>query len=325
MNEFIKFDPFRVVSWRWERAVAIARGLSALSRRRDDAWIKRAADFHRLMTKAGNKKAQKHLLIERHPEIFYAHHLYMGREDEGRQATPYMIEARVLARQTPEQVAKAVCVEQPVVEAYLKLFFDVEERLDAIDYIYQAVMGPGINRGNLRMRAFDVLWKLAGYCGGVHILESIRDPFPRNFADTVDDVDATYDMNVRRNSRRLSNLASSSISVSDNMTSLGLMEHWRQMVSDEAKGGGSNEAKSKNSANVQAMLGTLRFSVGVKGPTSQVNPDIRTYDSLGAELRGDELIKVSLGQGAVDVERLKTLRYPEKKAETPTLELPAPK
>ncbi len=302
MDEFIRDDPFRMVSWRWERAGSVASGMSSLSRKRDDDWIRRAANYRRLAKKSA-KRIERHILIERHPEIHYAHMLYLGRDDEGKQATPYMIEARTLARQNRDAIAQLVAVRPEIVEAYSKLFFDVEERLDATDYIYQAVMGPGINRGSLRMRQFDVIWKLAGYCGGPHMLDAVRAIMPSNWADTADDVDSAIDADNRRGQRRLAKLSFVTAQPSDNLSANAFMMSYWQMMRDESTAGSAAEARSKTHANVQAMMGGLKFSVGIA----------TEHDTHAAELRGDELVRVAFGGPKPAAEELQLVKYPDKK------------
>lgn len=164
--QFLPTNGLRPVDWRWQRACQLADQGRSCQRRYDDHWVSEAVAWKRLVNRGLDEDAEI-ALAERFPAIFFAHHI---REDS--LSDRYTIEARLLARQTPQEIAQRIPVAPEVIEAYAAMYFDVGNRLDYPDFIVTRVIGEAIWSG-LADRPHDVLWKLWGYFVGPVILDSL--------------------------------------------------------------------------------------------------------------------------------------------------------
>ena len=82
------------------------------------------------------------------------------------------LEASILARQTDREIADATGLPDEICSIYEKVFFQVRDRLDAIDYIMIEVIGCSMLDCEPQSLAKQSLLKLA-YCAGSPALEEI--------------------------------------------------------------------------------------------------------------------------------------------------------
>jgi len=142
-------DVDRPVDWRWRRANWLAQrcGTEKPSRR-DDEHVRSARKFVVHRSSAGTE-AQRDRLWRDNPWLWHAVELHEYGAD-----CPELvlaIQARLLAGQSDEEIAKKQALQPPVVGLYARLFFDVRDRLEATDWIMrQAVAAP---RGERERRA----------------------------------------------------------------------------------------------------------------------------------------------------------------------------
>jgi hypothetical protein len=83
-----------------------------------------------------------------------------------------VIEARILARQTDEQIAKLSGLPIEAIKIYHDAFFDVRSRIDATDWVTTQVIGQVFQIGDQRSNP-ELLSKYFGYFGGPMILEAV--------------------------------------------------------------------------------------------------------------------------------------------------------
>jgi hypothetical protein len=308
-------NPYREVSWRWSRAVKIATTDTKLSRRKDDLWIKRAAALHQAVI-AAVKEEDKYAIAEGDYDVYWAQELYnnRGEESDVRRLMPHSIEARLLARQSYEEIAKTVGMWPGAIEAYEKLFFDVGEKIDCRDYILFAVMGPAIYRG-LRARQYDLLWKLLGYMHGPHALDVMITTCVNPTRPSDASAAAAWIVDATRGDMaRSAMVAAKTLSIRDD-SALFIIEAYVKMCEVErtAGKGGASEAQTNS---IKAMMASLAFSVGSAPPPEGIEnrkrnaKAIDAYNGTGVELRGDELTAISMGMPGPDIDALRLLQFP---------------
>jgi hypothetical protein len=81
------------------------------------------------------------------------------------------VEARLLAGESFQQIAGKCASNPEVVEVYHAVFFHVQDRLTAIDYIAAIVIGPRRHAG-LTAGDVDVILKVVAYGGGPLVLDA---------------------------------------------------------------------------------------------------------------------------------------------------------
>jgi hypothetical protein len=125
-----------------------------------------------------------------------AYQLYLGRDSTQRCA----VEARLLAAQTPEQVAARTGLPPLAVTLFEALFFQVSGRLHATAWVACAAIGRG--RGVGAAPEPQAVLKAFAYCGGPLILELVWPylvgPCPLAAAAEQQPPDALLDLRIRR-------------------------------------------------------------------------------------------------------------------------------
>lgn len=152
-------DPTRRLDWRMRRAGWMVRSKREDDPRYDDAETLRAVRYL-LSKRDGNTD-------EDFQDINTARRIH-----KGSQRRRLEIQARLLARQTPEQIAKRVDLPAKAIVAFEALFFHVQDRLNATEWIRkQAIKGEIFTPS--REAQTDVIAKSLAYFGGVQVLELI--------------------------------------------------------------------------------------------------------------------------------------------------------
>jgi hypothetical protein len=157
--------PLQSPAWRWRRAQWLAQRGRRCSCRRDDVETRSADGYLRALARSrpGTPFAA---ILRRYPAVHGAHQLH---EQGG--ALRVEVQARLLARQSTEEIARRTSVAVEVVQRFEALFFNVIGHLHARDWIVTHAIGwwrfdPSRGRDPATLlRAF-------GYHGGPLLLDA---------------------------------------------------------------------------------------------------------------------------------------------------------
>ncbi len=309
-QEFSKDNPHRIPQWRWERAGLLAEGQLALSRRRDDKWVKRAGQFRAALNRCLDPQSQ-YVLSEKFPDLFWAWQLWDARDDEERRLLTHEVEARWLAGDTPSRIADRAAMREDSVLAYEALFFNVKERLRSRSYVLHQVLGRAVQEG-IRERAYDLIWKLFGYKYGPfaldYIVEILADlPRPENAAE----VQALLKDVMKTQLARKATIVTITMDASNSFTQTEILGAYLKLMELETQRDGGRGSQATILMNVEAMLGAIPFSVGDK-PAGRANgvPALEAADRFAAEPRGDELMLIAAGIRPDGADQVETLEFP---------------
>lgn len=158
-SEYQRNNPMRSLDWRWSRSWALVRHSRYFCRKRDDEVTGRAVRFLRQLLNTPQDTAS---IKRKYPDLAAAHSIRTGPED-----TRIELEARILARQSPEEIAKSLSVSPSSVRTYVAIFFDVLDRLKARMFIQKQVIQPA-----WRFRAAEGLLMSLAYHGGPTVLHA---------------------------------------------------------------------------------------------------------------------------------------------------------
>lgn len=151
---------FRKPAWRWYEATR-----EADSRRKPtgEYWIDAARNFI-VARRQSHGRGKKRSVPD--PAIAEAERIY-GTPDDRRAE----LEALLLTSMPLESIAQRLGFELATVDAYANLFFHVRDRLKAVDWMMNQVIGryPESHFAAEQER----LWKYFAYAGGVLILDSV--------------------------------------------------------------------------------------------------------------------------------------------------------
>ena len=198
--QYQKCNALRPVDWRWRRAQRLIEGGRYASRQRDDAVTCRAVHFLRALRRAHSRRARLGLARSK-PHLYAAHQVHIG---------PWQrrveVEARLLARQTPEVIAAAVGATTEDITAFHDLFFDVSDRIMAAEYITKAAVWKGTRAGS-RDHAAEAFVRELGYFGGTVVLDTVLQLFNGSTAGDGQPTEiAASPFQLYENARRLLDL-----------------------------------------------------------------------------------------------------------------------
>jgi hypothetical protein len=161
-----RHSPTRSLSWRWDRAEDIVWDDCSTSRRQDDKLTRQAVRYLRAKKRL-KRQGQLRRLAQLYPDIHAARQFHEG---GGKKVVE--VQARLLAGQSPAEIAGITSLPVSLIKTYEALFFHVTDRLHARDWITAKAIGwfgfdptRGRNRGTV-LRAF-------AYHAGLLVLEAV--------------------------------------------------------------------------------------------------------------------------------------------------------
>lgn len=157
-----RHNPRRQLDWRWQRAGELFKYGEEPDPVFDDGWTRRAYAYRQLADNAGDT------LADTMPDL---HAAYQLKAAGG--ATCWELEARILSRETPQDIEVKTCIAASVVECYEKTFFNVLSRIDCLAYVTDQAIGQQPFDG----RNVAAIWNHFAYRFGPHFLDLVVDDF----------------------------------------------------------------------------------------------------------------------------------------------------
>lgn len=331
--DYQKNNFFRKPHWRWDRVLQMVDryGQPGRCTKRDDDFIRKARKFL-LAWRDAEDEAEKERLFWERPGLYYA---YQMREKVNVDPEAAMfIEARLLARQKFDVIAKNMSTIPETVQWYEALFFNVVDHLDARDWITKHVLMPAFTKhpnnvianhdGALPFKdstvAFpfmDASLKLFGYFGGPQLVDFMLAGFQSGKPLTgMDDLNNWLDANWSTTIRRRSAQAALSFEI-NKYNVLELFAIHTQIIQIERSEESADQARTTTEKHIKAMIDEIPWMVGKKGAKALEGTELGKYDEYAAELRDEEVMRLAAGE-VLDAEYLesrpKMLPPPRRKA-----------
>jgi hypothetical protein len=149
-------NPFRPPDWRWKRALYLFEGQANPHSRCDDRWTRSAIRLIERLDAGGIPPGRRRTVTD--GVLDDAHALKFSDDPRCR----WEAEARILAGQEPAAIAAGLDVSPDSIEAFEALFFDVGDRLDAVDYLVAFAFGHDLYNG-IAQDDFGSIVKVIGY------------------------------------------------------------------------------------------------------------------------------------------------------------------
>lgn len=163
-----RINSTRPVDARWRRITDLADCGMHARHTLDDDEIRRGLTFLNRL-RACRDETDRVRLRQEMPDIDAAHRLHTS-DDKMERA---LVEARLLARQTINEVAAACRLTRGAIIAYERIFFQIFGRLDASLFIMPNAVGIELSGDGLREDDHDILLKLYAYQRGPLFLELV--------------------------------------------------------------------------------------------------------------------------------------------------------
>jgi len=270
----------------WRRAIGILEGSQPDTTCRMDGrpgkdWIKQAIDFENGLAAAKTHRERMDV-ADRNPGIWLAKFIYEQQAPNG-QALRWAIEARILARQTNDQIAQCLGCKPDVIAAYEALFFNVRDRLANGDFITQCVISAPAARA--KDEPLGRAWKLFGYRAGPQVLEAVLGGLSAGqVVESPDDVSKYLDVVTVETMQQKAAVAAATIQVQEK-TSFGLIDALHKSV----KAGRNTNSASLQLESLQVGLQQLLAAMPYTVIGQVEEKKLSEFDRNAAELRTEEL------------------------------------
>jgi hypothetical protein len=166
MYLFSEANPFAPLDRRWRQAAWLIDQGQPLSSAQFDPWVEQAVAYQTALHACQDEVAREHLAREM-PDIDQALAVYQAKSPLLRWA----VEARILAKESFDEIARKCNLLPETVEAYEALFFAVADKLGADTWVVCNVIGAKAFTG-LTADDLDVLWKMIGFAFGPVMLDA---------------------------------------------------------------------------------------------------------------------------------------------------------
>lgn len=341
--DFNRHNPFREPTWRYDRALELVGpdGERQRASRRDDRYVRRLRDFL-CRYRAGETSDTSALRFDDEP-LFWAWKLM---ENRATSALGMMVETRVLAGQSDQEIVEYIPTLPETIHLYEQLFFNVRDRLAMHDWIVDRVLYPIVHqpyRGFGQHRApelaqrqthtyrgashedlgpdlsdpnFDGLLYFFAYFGGPGILEVAMTGFQRGRMRTQKDFLAFIDSYIQTNMRRRVAHASNRFQL--NKYNIVELLHLHNRYVEAVQGSDSREqASAEYMPAVQQFLSCVNVTFGTKAKKQFEGTVIGQADEYAVEPRSGELLQLGMGVEPSTVSQVKNMEYPEPPANEP--------
>jgi hypothetical protein len=314
--EFQKYNFFRSPAWRWERVLHLAERFPTPGRatRKDDQFVKAARVFLCSLKKK-TTDAERAELWSENPALFYAYE-FNDRQDEHPEGAMF-IQARLLARQSYEDIAESLSTIPDAIRWYEALYFNVVDRIHQRDWITKHVLLPALVRhhsiasndpgdesidGAVARPFMDGSLKLFAYFGGAHIVDVMITGFQSGKTLTSPDAinewfDSNYSMTIRRRSHQAAMLFRV-----NKFNVMQLFEHHNRIMEIERSDEAREKMRSAEEAHIKALIDEIPWMYGEKGEKASAGTPLHLYDGGASELRDDEVMRVAAGE-QIDVKK----------------------
>lgn len=311
--DYQKYNFFRTPEWRWERVLKLVDRPGEVPGRcskRDDKVVREAKAF--MCKRMSGDLATLEKLKFENPGLLYAYEFHQRAQDDP-EAAMY-IQARLLARQTYEEVAKTMGVLPDAIKWYAELFFDVVPYLDHRDWISKQVIIPGLIRSagvtpvetDLPQNAFkdstvarpfmDGTMKLFAYYGGPHLVDLMIGGLQAGKPLTgADDADNWFDRSINTTLRRRTAQAATVFEINKYNVMELFAVHGRLMEIARSEEN-QDQARSVLEKHIKSTVDEIPWAVGGDGEQLYGGTMVGRFDDMSSELRDDELLLMASGQ-----------------------------
>jgi hypothetical protein len=306
-NQFQLVNPFREPSWRHQRILElIERDPPGRVSSRDDEWVREYRRFMGKIRRAEDAESQM-ALFPKYPGQFLAYLFHHQPDKEWR----WLLQARILTGTDFESVARRMMTIPSAVFWYEKMFFNVEDRLEADDYIVKMVIGKPEDRilssrdGVISDMQEQINYKLFGYFGGTLLLDVMFSGFlkRRPKPERVDQVDDWQNQSWTTMIGRKALSAARHFQV-NKYNVMQLFELQARIIEAAKSAGGSITEFERN---VAAVLNEIPWELN-EARKQRLGESQKTFNVTAVEPRASEMMELAQGRSPRKLLRDKKLR-----------------
>ena len=298
-KDYERMNPHRSPRWRYERIVDLVDKRQAPNPTRDDSMVVEGYKFVEAWTKAHDAEDEedvedrKRRIFMKWPGLFYSYETYLMPDDDW---VGEVIEARILAGQSNEEIADKLCMLPNAIDWYEQLFFNVRDRLKYQDYISRKVIGPLIAAG-LQNVASGTTAKYFAYFAGPNVLNYILDGYNAGDARPGQNEDLRPFFEKYVSTNLGARMATSINPLEINKFNFEhLVDIYTKMLDTARRAQQDMGVKTNIEENVNIMLGAIPWSVGKERQEQLDNSKLGDYMGHSVEPRASDMLQIASGE-----------------------------
>jgi hypothetical protein len=275
-------SPLRPPDWRWELAKRLVRANKRCNRNLDP-WCHKAyrlaeaaqrydrGDDWALLDWANKAKDPEAKAMIDCWEIFEK-----GQPDANHRTKRHELEARIVAKQSFDDIAHIMKLDKSVIQCYEPLFFHVLDRVDSKSWVGHNVLGPAYHT-RLSENDYATMWKVMALNGGSFVLDEFVHKSGMGLATTP--ADAIAEIGRDRDRLRLLKSATATRTMAVNgFTQIPILEYDLRARTEEVKLGQGNVNQTAN--DISSILTVVSWGVAQDRNHKKIEPRVVIPDGM---------------------------------------------
>lgn len=301
---FERYNPFRRPDWRFERVLKMVdrHPTPGRSTKKDDEYVRGLRNF--ILRYRQYTEEQRERLCYENPGLYFAWLIHDRASDDQDWEMAFMVQSRILARQTDMEIAIEVDTIPETIRWYEHLFFDVRSRLRARDWITKHVLVPAIVQSQenahdpdvrfprmpLAEPFYDATLKFFAYFGGSVILDFMVTGFKHGMmARSQEDIEDWLTEYVTQAMFRRTAMAVTQLEV-NKYNVMELIALHTRLVEIKKQADLEGTTRNELERNIEGLLADMPWGVGAEGAANFDGSIVQELDEHAAELRDHELM-----------------------------------
>jgi hypothetical protein len=280
-----------------------------------------------LQYRNGTDKKQRQL-FQWNPGLYVAFEIYMNRQSGEDLRTGTMIEARLAAGQTSDEICHEHGTIPETIDWYEKLFFNVRDRFNAVDWMVNHVIIPAFEEAGEQTAAqndedkskypkhpiarpfLDPSVLFFAYFGGPKMVDfMITNGMRDSQAQSRDQITSWFNNFVIHTASRRSGQAALSFEI-NKFNVMELFSLHARLIEIQNSSDSQEQARSDMEKNVMQALSSVEFAVGEKGRKQVESTPLAQVDNQSAEARDSEVLQAAADQPPDTIQETRDLQFP---------------
>lgn len=259
--------------------------------RREDPLVVEAFFFFRNLRRTEHEEGRQRL-FQRHLGLFYAWQMYETEEQE----LPVLVQCRILARETDEQIARRHGTIPDAIRWYEALFFHVRDRLDNQDYITRIILHSSPPRpGGLH----EFACKFFAYFGGSQVLDAIVTGWPGRPPSDPAGMEEFFERYLMASIKRRAAMHADWFHINQ-FNIMQVLELASKVIGEQQDRAAQTITSSDPRQQLLLAMQSMTFSAGPFDPSLKEAPH-RPFLESAAEPRPEEWSRILSGQVPEDI------------------------
>lgn len=238
-------------------------------------------------------------LISQYPGLWFAYELYQSEDDE---RIRHYVEARILARQTDEEIARKIGAFPGTIKWYEACFYNVRDRFASSDWIVRQILSLTDGVGEYDVVGSYATLKLFGYFAGPVVVDAMISGFAHDRApEDIKEVEEFYEDFITNAVKQQSVMGIRALNV-DSSNVMQLLNICAKLVELRRSIQDGEGTFTSIEQNINLLWAEIQPIVGTKRDREGDDALLIDLDEEAAELRDDDLRLIGSSRATPDDE-----------------------